>query len=197
MRHESTAFVIAAAFSASVIAWIVLAQRPADPVTPPATAAAARGNANVNDPPPPIDEARVGALRSAAEQDAEDVASRVALGNVYFDAERFDEAIVWYEQALALNPSDVDVSTDLGVSYFYTGLADRALEQFDRSLAVDPRHSKTILNIGIVRAYAKQDLDGAAAAWQQVIEIAPDSPEARAAQEALEAIRAAHPDRGD
>ena len=33
MRHESTAFVIATAFSASVIAWIVLAQRPADPVT--------------------------------------------------------------------------------------------------------------------------------------------------------------------
>ena len=197
MRHESTAFVIAAAFSASVIGWIVLAQRPADPVTPPAPAAAPRTNANVNDPPPPIDETRVGALRAAAERDAEDVASRVALGNAYFDAERFDEAIVWYEQALALNPGDVDVSTDLGVSYFGTGQPDRALEQFDRSLAVDPRHSKTILNIGIVRAYAKQDLDGAETAWQQVIEIAPDSPEARAAQEALEAIGAAHPDRGD
>ena len=51
--------------------------------------------------------------------------------------------------------------------------------------------------MGIVRAYAKQDLDGAETAWQQVIEIAPDSPEARAAQEALEAIRAAHPDRGE
>lgn len=195
MRHESTAFVIAAAFSASVIAWVVLAQRPADPVTLPATAA--QRNAPVSDPPPPIDGSRVGALREASERDTEDVASRVALGNVYFDAERFDEAILWYEQALALNPSDVDVSTDLGVSYFYTGQADRALHQFARSLAVEPRHSKTILNIGIVRAYAKQDLDGAETAWQQVIEIAPDSPEARAAQEALEAIRAAHPDRGD
>ncbi len=197
MRHESTGFVIAAAFSALVIGWILLAQRPADQVTPPAAAAAPRTNENVNDPPPPIDEARVGALRAAAERDAEDVASRVALGNAYFDAERFGEASVWYEQALALNPSDVNVSTDLGVSYYYTRQPDRALEQFDRSLAVDPRHSKTILNIGIVRAYAKQDLDGAGTAWQQVIEIAPDSPEARAAQEALETIRAAHPDRGD
>ena len=158
---------------------------------------AAQRNAPVSDPPPPIDESRVSALREVAERDTEDVASRVALGNVYFDAKRFDEAILWYEQALALNTSDVDVSTDLGVSYFYTGQADRALHQFDRSLAVDPRHSKTILNIGIVRAYAKQDLDGAETAWQQVIEIAPDSPEARAAQEALEVIRAAHPDRGD
>ena len=197
MRHESTGFVIAAAFSASVIGWILLTQRRADPVTPLATAAAPRRNANVSDPPPPIDEARVGALRTGAERDAEDVASRVALGNAYFGAERFDEAIVWYEQAFALNPSDVNVSTDLGVSYYYTRQPDRALEQFDRSLAVDPRHSKTILNVGIVRAYAKQDLDGAETAWEQAIEIAPDSPEARAAQEALETIRAAPPDRGD
>ena len=133
MRHESTGFVIAAVFSASIIGWILLTQRRADPVTPPATAAAPRRNGNVSDRRPTIDEARVGALRATAERDAEDVASRVALGNAYFDAERFDEAIVWYEQALALNPSDVNVSTDLGVSYYYTRQPDRALEQFARS----------------------------------------------------------------
>ena len=70
---------------------------------------------------------------------------------------------------------------------------DRALEQFDKSLAVEPTHSKTLLNIGIVRAFGKQDLDGATQAWQQVIKIAPDSPEGQAAKRALDSLKSAHP----
>ena len=60
------------------------------------------------------------------------------------------------------------------------------------SLKVEPEHVKTILNIGIVRAFGKQDLAGAAEAWDRVIAIAPDSPEGRAAQQALESLRSAH-----
>ena len=48
---------------------------------------------------------------------------------------------------------------------------DQALQQFDRSLAIDPRHTKTLLNVGIVRAFGKEDLEGAAQAWQRVVEI--------------------------
>ena len=197
MRRQSTAFLISAAFSGLIIGWILLSQRPADRLTPQATEMA-QGNLNLDDarPPRPMDEARADALRTAVARDPEDTGARVELGNLYFDAERFVEAIVWFEQALELNPDDVDVSTDLGVSYYYTNQPERALEQLERALALDPKHPKTILNIGIVRAFGKQDLDGAEAAWQQVIEIAPDSPEARTAQEALDVIRAAHPGRG-
>jgi tetratricopeptide (TPR) repeat protein len=88
----------------------------------------------------------------------------------------------------------VNASTDLGISYYYTNQPDRALGQFERSLAVDPKHSKTLLNVGIVRAFGKQDLEGAANAFQQVLEVAPGSPEARAAKQALEGLRNAHPD---
>ncbi len=77
----------------------------------------------------------------------------------------------WYEQALAIEPRNVNASTDLGIGYYYMNQPDRALAQFDRSLAIDPRHTKTLLNVGIVRAYAKEDLEGAAQAWQRVVEI--------------------------
>jgi cytochrome c-type biogenesis protein CcmH/NrfG len=70
---------------------------------------------------------------------------------------------------------------------------DRALAQFDRSLAVDPKHVKSLLNIGIVRAFGKQDLEGAAKVWQQVLDVAPNSEEARMAQQALQGLRSAHP----
>jgi tetratricopeptide (TPR) repeat protein len=117
----------------------------------------------------------------------------VQLGNLYFDAERYDDAIRWYADALKLNAKDVDVSTDLGVSYYYVNQPDKALAQFDQSLKLDPKHAKTILNVGIVKAFGKQDLDGAAQAWRQVIEHAPDSPEGLAAKRALDSLQSAHP----
>ena len=198
MRSQSIALLISVVFSGLIIGWILLSQRPADRLTPQATEMA-RGNLNVDDArlTRPIDEARADALRTTVERDPENAGARVELGNLYFDAERFVEAVSWFEQALELNPHDVDVSTDLGMSYYYTNQPDRALEQLERAIALDPKHQKTILNIGIVRAFGKQDLDGAEAAWQRVVEIAPESQEARTAQEALDTMRAVHPGRGD
>ncbi len=74
---------------------------------------------------------------------------------MYFDGERYPEAVTWYEAALKVNPKHVNASTDLGIAYYYSNQPDRALAQFDRSLAIDPKHSKTLLNQGIVRAFAQ------------------------------------------
>jgi cytochrome c-type biogenesis protein CcmH/NrfG len=150
--------------------------------------------------PPPqaarLDENRAQAMRTAAEQNPSDPKPRVELGNMYFDAERYQDAITWYEDALRLNPSDPNVSTDLGVAYYYTNQPDKAVAQFERSLAVDAKHTKTLLNLGIVKAFGKQDLNGAAAAWKQVVALAPDSPEGQAARKALEGLQSAHPTTG-
>jgi len=53
-----------------------------------------------------------------------------------------------------------------------------------------------LLNVGIVKAFGKQDLEGALQAWQQVLEIAPDSAEGQAARRALDSLRSAHPSTG-
>ena len=101
----------------------------------------------------------------------------------------------WYQQALAIDSKNVDASTDLGIAYCYMNQPDRALAQFDKSLAINPRHAKTLLNVGIVRAFGKQDLRGAAEAWQRALDAAPPgSDEAKAAQQALDGVKAAHPD---
>ena len=119
---------------------------------------------------------------------------REQLGNLYFDAEKYDLAIKWYQEALKLDPTNPDVSTDLGVSYYYSNQPDRALAQFTRSLEIEPKHTKTMLNQGIVLAFGKQDLDGASKAWQRVVELAPNTPEGQAARRALESMKSAHPD---
>ena len=88
------------------------------------------------------------------------------------------------------------MSTDLGICFYYTNQPDKALAQFDQSLKLDPTHAKTILNVGIVKAFGKQDLAGAEQAWQQVLKLSPDSPEGQAARRALDGLRSAHPPNG-
>ena len=187
-------FGVAGVFFGILIGWMIGTQQlRTTAATPPPAAAAPSGSAQTA---APFDESRAATLRAAAEQNKTDEASRVQLGNLYFDAERFQDATRWYEDALTINPKNVDASTDLGIAFYYLNQPDRALQQFDRSLGIQPRHVKTLLNIGIVRAFGKQDLEGAAKVWQQVVEIAPSSEEARMAQQALQGLRSAHPELG-
>lgn len=163
----------------------VQAAAPAQQVAPQAGAARAA----------PLDTARVEALEARAAAAPQDAAVRTELGNLLFDADRFADAARWYEASLELDPANPDVSTDLAICYYYLNQAERAIRQLEHSLTLDPGHTKSLLNLGIVRAFGTQDLRGAAAAWQRVVALAPaDSPEGRAARQALDGLRTAHPD---
>ncbi len=191
MKPESMAFAVAGMLFGLIAGWVIGSQQAASAV--PARAPQAQAAPAAQPQAPPVDQAQVSALQAAAEREPQNAVPRIELGNLYFDAGQFGDAITWYTDALTLAPDDVNVSTDLGVSYYYTDQPDRALEQFAHSLEIDPNHAKTILNLGIVKAFGKQDLEGAQEAWTRVIELAPDSPEGQAARRALESLRAAHP----
>lgn len=198
MRADAIVFGIAGSLFGLIIGWLLGSQQPSGPIrtaAPVAQAAPASAPPAANQPAP-IDAERVKALESVAAQNPRDPQPRVQLGNLFFDGEKYGQAIAWYEQAIALKPDDVNVSTDLGVAYYYTNQSDRALAQFDRSLALDPKHIKTLLNVGIVRAFGKQDLAGAAKAWEQVVAISPNTPEGQAAKKGLEGLKSAHPEAG-
>lgn len=202
MKLESVVFAIAGVSFGLIVGWIIGSQQ-APPTAPRAAQgeaapapAAGPGAAGSSGRAAILDENRVQALRTVIDRDPKNGTARQELGNLYFDAERYDEAIKWYDAALTLNPKDVSVSTDLGVSYYYSNQPDRAIKQFDYSLRLDPKHVKTLLNMGVVRAFGKQDLQGATVAWKRVIELAPASLEAEAAKRALDSITAAHPNLG-
>jgi cytochrome c-type biogenesis protein CcmH/NrfG len=199
MRADSIAFALSGILFGVIVGWILGSQQSAGPA-PAAAAATAPSTvtppAGGRPPAPPLDEARLKTLIAAAGSEPTNPVPRVQLGNLYFDAERYTDAVQWYEDALRLQPKDANVSTDLGVAYYYTNEPDKAIAQFERSLAIDPAHTKTMLNMGIVKAFGKQDLAGASAAWQQVIATAPNSPEAQAARKALEGLQQAHPGGG-
>jgi cytochrome c-type biogenesis protein CcmH/NrfG len=193
---ESVVFGIAGVFFGVLVGWIIGSQQAVPARPAPAASSEAQSPQAQARTAPPLDESRAAALKERADSNPKDASTRVELGNLYFDHDRYSEAVRWYQEALALEPKNADVSTDLGIAYYYMNQPDAALKQFERSLAVDPRHTKTLLNIGVVRAFGKQDLEGAVRAWERVIEIAPSSSEAATARQALAGVRSAHPETG-
>jgi cytochrome c-type biogenesis protein CcmH/NrfG len=191
MRKDSLVLGVASDFYGLLVGCIIGSQQ-ATGVVPTQAGVAPAAAAPSAQAPPPFDESRAAALKASAERNPSDAEARVQLGNLYFDAERYDDASRWYAEALKVDPRNVNASTDLGIAYYYSNQPDRALAQFDKSLEIDPKHSKTLLNIGIVRAFGKEDLAGAEKAWQRVLDVAPDSPEAAVAKKGLDGLRAAH-----
>ena len=102
----------------------------------------------------------------------------VDAGNRFYDAQRYEDAIPYYQRALTFNPSAVNVSTDLGTALWYTGRTDAALAQYDRSLAIDRDHAQTLFNLGIVRAEGKHDYAGAIETWETLLKTTPNYPAA-------------------
>lgn len=196
MSRESLFFAISGTLFGLMVGWIIGSQRPAATAASVASPPAATAPAGDQSQPRALDERQAAQLASQASAEPANAAVRAQLGNLYFDVDRFEDAITWYQESLRIRPDNPDVSTDLGIAFYYTNQPDRALAQFAHSLQINPGHTKTLLNQGIVLAFAKQDLAGAAKSWEGVVKLAPDSPEGQAAKRALDGLRSAHPAAG-
>ncbi len=70
-------------------------------------------------------------------------------GNQSFGAKRYDEAITFYKQALALDPESIDIKYNLGVAFGKKGMLDDSIAAYEQVLAVNPRHAQAHNNLGI------------------------------------------------
>src|SRR4051812_4475338 len=125
MKPESLVFALAGIAFGLIAGWVIgteqtSARRPAAVVQAQeaAPASTATGSADAAPRAAVLDQSQVTALTAIAERDPSSVKPRVQLANLYFDAERYDDAIKWYTDALKVGPDDVNVSTDLGVCYY-------------------------------------------------------------------------------
>jgi tetratricopeptide (TPR) repeat protein len=201
MKLESVVYAVAGVFFGLIVGWIIGSQQTSlsrVATAPVAETAPAESPAAAATPPPGapapalLDDTKVRALQAVAEKDPKNAVARAQLGNAYYDAGRYPDAIKWYSESLSLNPKDVDVSTDLGVSYYYNNEPDRAVGQLEHSLQLNPSHPKALLNLGVVKAFGKQDLKGATDVWKKLVEVAPQSPEGQQAKQALDSLSSAH-----
>jgi tetratricopeptide (TPR) repeat protein len=154
------------------LAGYILANAGTSSARPNAPAAAQTTSATV----PVADENQLRAYRDILARDPRNVQAAVSAANLLYDAQRYQEAIGFYEQAFAQKSTDINVSTDLGTALWYSGRPDEALAQYERSLAINATHAQTLFNIGIVKADGKRDYAGAIAAWEKLLGTNPDYP---------------------
>jgi tetratricopeptide (TPR) repeat protein len=101
----------------------------------------------------------------------------VQLGNVNYDAGRYEAAEKFYTTALVKKPDDLNVRTDLGLTFLLRQPPqyDRAITEFRRSLEGDPRHEQTLQNL-VVALTRKGDKAAARATLKQLQAINPNNP---------------------
>ena len=110
--------------------------------------------------------------------DPHNMAAIIALGNAYFDAGQWKQAIRNYEQALLLDPSNADVITDMGTCYRNLGMPDRAIAEYERALKSEPAHQNALFNLGVVYGYDRKDYASAIRYWEQLLHVSPKHPRA-------------------
>ncbi len=98
------------------------------------------------------------------------------LGNLYYDAQQFPEAVKYYQASLKINPKSPDVRTDLATAYHFMGESDKAISEYDEVLKLDPKHANALFNEGMVKWQDKMDAKGAIASWKHLLERNPDYP---------------------
>jgi tetratricopeptide (TPR) repeat protein len=140
---------------------------------------------------PPIDTAAVvKTLEEQAAQNPRDPDPRLKLANYLYDHQQWQQAIEWYQKALALDPKNVNARTDLGTAYFNARRPQEALREYRKSLEYDPTHQPTIYNLIVVSLDGAPDLAAARQAWERLNKMNPNYPGLDRLKARLEAARA-------
>jgi tetratricopeptide (TPR) repeat protein len=139
--------------------------------------------------PGPEVQQQIAALQSVVARDPKNRAAWVQLGNDFFDTRQPQKAIEAYGRALELTPDDPDVLTDQGVMYREVGQYDKAVANFQKANKTNPTHVQSLFNMGVVYANDLNQPQKAAEAWNKVIQLAPSSPQAEQAKQALAGLK--------
>ena len=121
------------------------------------------------DHPPVETDQQLAALIQMSMEDPQNAEIQAAIGNIYFDHEEYDKAIIYYQKSLDLQPGNANVETDLATCFHYTGRNDEALKLLDKVIKNQPDFAQALYNKGIVLIHGKNDIEGGIAAWEELL----------------------------
>ena len=159
--------------------WLFRGSQPASAVAAPAATSSAGVSGNANPQPTPEQMKKMADVSAAPlleqlKSDPNNAGLLANIGNLYYDAQQYPEAIGYYQRALQIQPADAAVRTDMATAIWYTGDANSAIAEFNKSLSYDPTKANTLFNLGIVKWQGKMDIAGAVSAWQKLLETNPN-----------------------
>jgi len=81
---------------------------------------------------------------------ASDVGTHIQDADELLAQDRFDEALVEYDEAIRIEPKNAPAYNNRGTAYGALGQYDRATDDFDESIRLDPVYAEAYNNRGIV-----------------------------------------------
>jgi tetratricopeptide (TPR) repeat protein len=89
-------------------------------------------------------------LKARLAMNPNDFATLSELGDMYFEAGQYFEAIQIYDQAIGVNPMCADCYNDRGLSLHYLGDSNSAIASFDKAVEINPEYVHAWLSKGFV-----------------------------------------------
>jgi cytochrome c-type biogenesis protein CcmH/NrfG len=140
----------------------------------------------------PVDPAQVAALMQKITANPKDVKSLLDLGNIYYSAADYKNAVTFYEKAVALTPKGEDAWNRLAAAAWNAGGKDaQALKAWNTVIALNPDNIEAHYGLGFY--YLSQtppDEAKAKSEWQKVIDIDPKSDLAKTVQSHIDSLAA-------
>lgn len=134
--------------------------------------------------------AEINRLKQLLQDDPDNLAALVRLGNLHFDVQMWDQAAGYYERAVELDPDDPDLLTDLGTCYRGMSEYEKALTYFERAHDSDPTHWQSLFNTAIVAGFDLKQYDRALQALSDMEAMNPQPPQLARLRQELERARA-------
>ena len=169
--------VIVSAAMGAAVTWLIMSQRSTSnaPTTPPAQPLQSSATANATAP----DVSGMPAGEAA-----------VTLGNFAYDHQRWPEAVLHYQEAIANGMDNADVHTDLGNSFRFSGQPEQALNQYLIAQKLNPQHENSLFNQISLFSEALNQPSRAVPLCEEFIRRFPNSDKLPAVREQLERAKA-------
>lgn len=78
-------------------------------------------------------------------------------GSDLYDQQKYEEALQFFDKALAINPSSVNALNNKAFTLDHLQRYDEALQSFDKALAVDPSNTKALEGKDSILSKLKQE----------------------------------------
>ena len=87
-------------------------------------------------------------MKETVREDPKNLAAWLKLGDIYFDYNRYREAIEAYSHYLSIKPEDSDIRTKMGMMLRGLEDFDGAIEAFRKAAQMNPRHAESRFQLG-------------------------------------------------
>ncbi|HTX41854.1 MAG TPA: tetratricopeptide repeat protein [Acidobacteriaceae bacterium] len=112
-------------------------------------------------------------LLAQLRSDPKNAALLLQVGAIYYVAQQYHDASLWYGRAVDADPGNVAARNKLAGSLFREGEVEDAIRQLNRALLDGPTDANSLFNLGMIRLQGKGDARGALAAWQKLLRTNP------------------------